>query len=73
MRLVNTTMLTQTCCVILVYSMSLHKGNNNIVNLYMLHLSIQALHSVTTLIEICSFLLDKPYDILNAYAKIICS
>ena len=51
MKLVNTAMLTQTSCVILVYNMSLHKGNNNIANLCMLYLSIQVLHSITTLIE----------------------
>ena len=51
MKLVNTAMLTQTSYVILIYNMSSHKGNNNIANLCMLYLSIQALHSITTLIE----------------------
>ena len=51
MKFVNTTMLTQTSWVIIVYNMSLHKGNNKIANLCMLYLSIQALHSITTLIE----------------------
>ena len=51
MKFVNTAMLTQTSWVILVYNMSLHKGNNNIANLCMLYLTTQALHSITTLIE----------------------
>ena len=52
MKLVNTAMLTQTSCVILVYNMTvLTQRNNNIANLCMLYLSIQALHSVTTLTE----------------------
>ena len=53
MKLVNTAILTQTSWVILVYNMSFHKRSNNIniTNLCMLYLSIQALHSITTLIE----------------------